>query len=88
MLRFAMLDLVSDGRVSFSQREHDKVLDWDCQAELFRVEEQNADNIRLDLRLVKGTLTDVDLLQMILEVDILQMIVRSCTATDYWMRCW
>jgi len=31
------------------------VLAWDCQAELFRQEVEDADDIRLNVRLFKGT---------------------------------
>jgi len=37
------------------QRSKRSVLAWDCQAELFRQEVEDADDIRLDVRLFKGT---------------------------------
>eukprot|EP00897_Mesotaenium_endlicherianum_P000593 jgi/Mesen1/10534/ME000083S10041 len=39
-------------------REHRNVLAWDCQAELFRQEVENADDIRLNVRLFQACLND------------------------------
>lgn len=35
------------------QREHRAQLSWDCQEELFRQEVENADDIRLSMKLFK-----------------------------------
>ncbi|CAI7919345.1 unnamed protein product, partial [Closterium sp. NIES-53] len=40
------------------QREHRTKLAWDCQAELFRQEVENADDIRLNVRLFQACLND------------------------------
>ncbi|CAI5946646.1 unnamed protein product [Closterium sp. NIES-64] len=43
-----------EGRVQDCLRQHRSSVNWDCQAELFRQEVENADDIRLNVRLFKG----------------------------------
>ncbi|GJP37078.1 hypothetical protein CLOM_g21523 [Closterium sp. NIES-68] len=47
-----------EGRVQNCLREHRTKLAWDCQAELFRQEVENADDIRLNVRLFQACLND------------------------------
>lgn len=39
-------------------REHRALLTWDCQEQLFRQEVENADDLRLSVRLFKSCLAD------------------------------
>ena len=39
-------------------REHRALLTWDCQEQLFRQEVENADDLRLSVRLFKTCLAD------------------------------
>ena len=45
---------------SACQREKRGRLQWDCQAELFRQETENADDIRLNVRLFQGEGRETD----------------------------
>ncbi|CAI5969484.1 unnamed protein product [Closterium sp. NIES-64] len=47
-----------EGRVQDCLRQHRSSVNWDCQAELFRQEVENADDIRLNVRLFKACLED------------------------------
>ena len=41
-----------------SQRDHRSFLSWECQEELFRQEVENADDIRLSVRLLRKCMGD------------------------------
>ncbi|CAI7856614.1 unnamed protein product [Closterium sp. NIES-53] len=47
-----------EGRIQECLREHRAQLAWDCQAELFRQEVENAGDIRLNVRLFQACLND------------------------------
>jgi len=46
------------GKMQACLREHRNLLTWDCQEELFRQEVENADDLRLSVRLFKTCLGD------------------------------
>ncbi|CAI5529290.1 unnamed protein product, partial [Closterium sp. Naga37s-1] len=47
-----------EGRIQECLRRNRKKLNWECQAELFRQEVENADDIRLNVRLFRACLDD------------------------------
>ena len=47
-----------EGKMQECLREHRALLSWDCQEELFRQEVENADDLRLSVRLFKSCLGD------------------------------
>ena len=46
------------GKIQECLRDHRALLSWDCQEELFRQEVENADDLRLSVRLFKACLGD------------------------------
>ena len=46
------------GKMQTCLREHRALLTWDCQEQLFRQEVENADDLRLSVRLFKVCLAD------------------------------
>ena len=47
-----------EGKMQECLREHRALLSWDCQEELFRQEVENADDLRLSVRLFKSCIGD------------------------------
>eukprot|EP00850_Spirogloea_muscicola_P014522 SM000105S13867 [mRNA] locus=s105:179263:185692:- [translate_table: standard] len=47
-----------EARIQTCLREHRTKLDWNCRDALFRQEQENADDIRLDVRLFRACLND------------------------------
>lgn len=47
-----------DGKMQICLKEHKNALSWDCQEELFRQDVENADDVRLSVRLFKACLGD------------------------------
>ena len=46
------------GRVQQCLGEHEALLSWDCQEQLFRQQMENADDLRLSVRLFRKCLPD------------------------------
>lgn len=46
------------GQVQSCLRDHRLILNWDCQEQLFRQQVENADDMRLSMRLFKACLAD------------------------------
>lgn len=47
-----------EGKVQACLAEKEDKLDWDCRAEVFRQQKENADDIRLSIRLFRACLGD------------------------------
>lgn len=47
-----------EGKMQACLKDHRALLSWDCQEELFRQEVENADDLRLSVRLFKACLGD------------------------------